>query len=166
MYLDNILALVRVLIYDLEDEPTYSDERLQQVIMVAAYYVSSEVNWANDYIVDVSGEEISPDPTDDSDFINMVALKAACLMDQGLYRTKAMLAGVRAKCGPAELETNNLLKGFMDLLSAGPCKAYEEFKFQYSFGRTDHLKAVLSPFVNRNFDPTNLRGYDNGQRHS
>lgn len=157
MYTDTIIAIIRVLINDLGTVPTYSDERLTTVMYVAAYYVASEISFANDYVVDIGGEEITPDPSDDSDFINLVALKSACIMDQGLYRSKALLAGIRAKCGPAELETNGALKGFLDLLEKGPCKAYEDFKFQYNFGRTDYLKAVLGPFISKNLDPNDLR---------
>lgn len=156
MSFDTFISIVRVLINDLGDIPTYDDERLQTVIVVAAHYVAQENDFDTDYSVDVSGEDITPSPLNDDRFINLTCLKAACLLDQGLYRTKALLAGVRAKCGPAELETNNVLKGFLDLLSAGPCKAYEDMKFQGSFGQLRNLKAVLSPFINKNFDP---RGY-------
>lgn len=39
-----IPIIVRSWINDLSDSPTYSDERIQQLILVAGQYVSLEVN--------------------------------------------------------------------------------------------------------------------------
>jgi hypothetical protein len=74
-----IPIIVRVLINDMSDSPTYSDERLQQVIAVSAKYVQFDVVLDNSYRVDVINPTISPDPTDlkDEIFISLVSLKAA-----------------------------------------------------------------------------------------
>jgi hypothetical protein len=78
-----IPIIVRTLINDLsEDTPTYSDERILQVVAVAAKYVQFDVVLDNKYVVNVVNPTITPDPTtsDDSIFISLVSLKTACII--------------------------------------------------------------------------------------
>ena len=81
-----IPLMVRVWINDLADSPTYSDDRLQQVIVVAGQYVTREINFDTSYKCDILNLDISPDPslssTRDEVFITFVTLKSACLLDQ------------------------------------------------------------------------------------
>ena len=41
--------IVRTLINDLDVTPTYTDDRLQQTLVVAAQYVNREMNFNNEY---------------------------------------------------------------------------------------------------------------------
>jgi hypothetical protein len=79
---------------------------MQQVIAVAAKYVQFDVNLDHLYQVDVVNPNITPDPTLDNDeiFLSMVGLKAACIFDQGTFRTKAALEGIRTALGPANIQ--------------------------------------------------------------
>ena len=117
---DEILMIVRTLINDLESSPTYTDERLLQVITVAAKYVQFDVVLDNTYTVDVVNKLISPDPTvqNDSIFISLIGLKSACMIDQSTLRTKAAMEGIRAALGPAQLSIAGSLAGF-DLITIG-----------------------------------------------
>ena len=67
---------------------------IKQVVVVAAMNVNREVSFTETYSVDIVNETISPDPTVesslDNDFTALVALKAACILDQSTYRTKAI----------------------------------------------------------------------------
>lgn len=157
---DEMVVMLRVLINDLSDTPTYSDKRLQQLLVVAARYVLQDMDFDVSYTVNISVPDISPDPTssDDRDeaFTNFVVLKAACLSDQSLFRTKALMEGVTAKCGPATLSVVGHLPGFKQLLTVGPCAAYDEFKRQYYLGEARGVRAVMSPFIGNNFDPEDL----------
>ena len=73
--------------------------------------------------------------------MNLTVLKAACLADLSTYRTKAAMAGLKARCGPAVLETLEYTKGFKELLEFGPCKAYEELKTLVDAVENDIQKA-------------------------
>jgi hypothetical protein len=42
------------------------------------------------------------------------------------------------------------------LVDKGPCAAYDALKLDYQFGNTNTIRAVLSPFVGNNFDPSSL----------
>ena len=159
---DEMVVMLRVMIDDLGDSPTYSDARLEQMLSLSAKYVQEEIYFVVTYTIDVSDASISPDPTLtaslDTSFTNFTVLKAACLADWGTFRQKALLAGVKARCGPAILETMDHIVGFRELITSGPCAAYETLKVNYQFGNTENIRAVLSPFRGNNFDPLSL-GY-------
>lgn len=161
---NELIPILRNVINDVdEDNYTYADTRLEELLVVAAQLVVVDVtNLTTTYTIDVTQYSISPDPTStrDNAFINFVVLKAACLIDQGLYRTKAMAAGIRARCGPVVMDTMKHIDGFKDLITFGPCKAYETLKQQYIFGNS-HVEAVLSPFVSNDFDPYVFQAYFN-----
>lgn len=154
-----IPIIVRTLINDLGDVPTYSDERIQQLVVVAAQYVTREVNLHNEYIINIINPNIIPDPTllenKDLDFISFIALKSACILDQSSLRTRATTEGIKAGLGPATISVG-ANSSYQFLLLNGPCKSYEDFRIDYELGNTSLLRGVLSPFVGNNFDPTNL----------
>lgn len=150
-----IPIIVRTLINDLSDQPTYSDERIAQVIAVAAKYVQFDVILDHKYDVDVANPNISPDPTSDRDeiFISLVSLKAACIIDQSTYRTKAAMEGIRASLGPASLSVAGQSAAWNTILKEGPCALYEELTSHWDVKDATAIRAVLSPFVGNKFDP-------------
>ena len=158
---DELVPILRALISDFADEPVYSDARLEQLIVVSARFVEQEIDFDVNYTINVSACTISPDPTtattpDKDAFSNFIVLKAACMADWSTYRSKALLSGIKARCGPAWLETMDHVKGFRDLIDFGPCKAYDTLKKDYKFGNVQVIKAILSPFVSNNFHPQSL----------
>ncbi|NDB58017.1 hypothetical protein EB001_06185 [bacterium] len=155
---NHLTTVVRVLINDLDSPYQYSDERMQQVITVAAKYVQFDVNLDHLYNVDVVNNNISPDPTDDNDeiFLSLVGLKAACIFDQGTFRTKAALEGIRTALGPANLSFGGTLTGWQAIIDHGACGLYEELTSHWDVRNASAWAAVLSPFVNNRFDPRYL----------
>lgn len=150
--------IVRTLINDLSDTPTYSDERLLQTLVVAAKYVQFDVVLDYSYTLDIINPNITPDPTlnDDSIFISLTCLKAACLIDQSALRTKAALEGIRAALGPAQLSVGGSLAGLKMIIEEGPCAAYDELTSHWDVKEATAIRAILSPFVGNRFDPTSL----------
>lgn len=159
-----IPLIVRTLINDLADTPTYNDDRILQLAVVAAYYVLMEVNLDTDYSVNVTTGTISPDPSApesrDIVFIGLVAMKSACLLDQSTFRTKAAGEGLRAALGPASLSVTGNIGGYKDILNMGPCKLYDQLVLDHNIGNATAIRAVLSPFVGNSFDPQNLNSSD------
>jgi hypothetical protein len=164
-----IPIIVRNLINDLDASPTYSDDRINQLAVVAARYVLGEVNLDTEYNIDIVNTTMVPDPSDpssrDTDFVGFVALKAACLLDQSTFRTKAVNEGISASLGPARLSVGGNLSGFKTILEMGPCGTYEQLVMDHNIGNISTVRAILSPFVGNNFDPrylmrSNLRGRD------
>jgi hypothetical protein len=152
-----IPLIVRTWVNDLSENPTYSDDRLIQLITIAAQYVKGEINLEQSYQIDVVKQTISPDPTSlqikDSDFVGFIALKSACMLDQSALRTRAAMEGIRAALGPAQLNVAGSLTGYQILLNQGPCATYQELRSQYEFGNCNAIRAMLSPFVGNKFDP-------------
>tara|TARA_R110002074_G_scaffold388868_1_gene571820 strand:+ start:1188 stop:1715 length:528 start_codon:yes stop_codon:yes gene_type:complete len=155
-----IPIIVRTWINDLSDSPTYSDDRLQQVILVAGQYVTREINFDRKYTCDILSLSITPDPslssTRDDAFITFVALKSACILDQSTFRTKAAGEGIRAGLGAASVSVAGNLKGYKEILDVGPCALYEKLRMEYEVGNANAIQAVLSPFVGNNFDARSL----------
>lgn len=154
-----IVTMVRYLINDVVEPYTYSDSRLQQTIAVSAQLVLTELTFSYDYVVDLTVPSITPDPTtvNDNAFINLIALKTACFMDQSLYRTKAQQAGIIVKTGSHSIDTSRAMQGYDNLMKIGPCKAYEDAKLEYITGILVPGRAVLGPFEGINFE-TNWSG--------
>jgi hypothetical protein len=165
---DEAIPMLRILINDMDTtDLTYSDDRLEQLLVVASRYVLHDLPLDTTYTVSVYARSIDPDPTDEvtSDntmFINMMVLKAACLTDWSTFRAKALLAGVTARCGPGSISVLQNTPGFKELLTLGPCAAYQAMIKDVLFdgGRICH--AIMSPFTSNNFDPANLAGHSHG----
>lgn len=153
-----LTLIVRNLINDVSDNPTYSDSRIQQLIATAAKFVEFDVVLDNQYDVNITNSTISPDPVaiNDTVFISLACLKAACLVDQSTLRTKAAMEGIRASLGPANLSVGGSLEGYKILLEKGPCALYSEFTEHWDVQNATAIHAVLSPFVGNRFDAKNL----------
>jgi len=153
-----IPIIVRTLINDLSDNPTYSDERLLQIITVAAKYVQFDVVLPYSYTINVTNPAIDPDPVDNNDdiFISLTALKSSCIVDQSALRTKAAMEGIRAALGPASLSVGGSLAGFKMILEQGPCATYDELTSHWDVANATAIKSILSPFVGNKFDPRYL----------
>lgn len=152
---NEIPVIVRTLIDDFGDIPTYSDDRLLQIIAVAAKYVQFDVNLDKVYEINLSTFSISPDPTEEKDdiFISLVGLKAACIVDQSSLRTRAALEGIRASLGSANLSISNSLQGLIAILEKGSCASYDELVSHWDVKNATAIAAVLSPFVGNKFNP-------------
>ena len=163
---DEAIPLLRTILGDAGCcTTTYTDTRIEELLVSSAYLINYEIPFSVAYTVRVSLGVITPDPVDDEAFMNFMVLKAACLADEGTFRAKALLAGVEARCGPAILKTMDHIKGFQTLLTEGPCKAYDELKQDAIFGNTDVIRAVLSPFRGNTFDPGLQRSVDISNDH-
>lgn len=159
---NDIINVVRVLINDLDpSNPTYSDDRLVQIITVAARYVQFDIELEKEYTIDSINNTITPDPTDTNDandelFLCVVGLKAACIVDQSSFRTKALLNGIVASLGPAKLSVGNNLEGFREIIAHGPCALYTDLTEHWNVQNATSIAAVLSPFIGNKFDPMML----------
>lgn len=154
----HLISVVRVLINDMSEPYEFSDERMQQVIVVAAKYVQFDVNLDHAYQVDVINYNITPDPTLDNDevFLSLVGLKAACIFDQGTFRTKAALEGIRTALGSASISIGGTTSGWQAIIDHGACALYDELTSHWDVRNASAVRAVLSPFVGNKFDPRYL----------
>jgi len=155
---DETIITTRVLVNDLNTPYEFSDDRMTQILVVAGKYVQFDVNLQYVYDIDVVNQTIAPDPTINNDniFISLICLKAACIIDQSTYRTKAALEGIRTALGPAQLGIAGQSAAWKIMLDQGPCAAYDELTSHWDVKEATAIAAVLSPFVSNRYDPRYL----------
>lgn len=151
-----LTLMLRALINDLDSE-TFTDNRLEQLIAVAARFVNADLE--SSYTVNIMSPDISPDPITQNDqiFSNLVVVKSACLIDQSNVRLKAAIAGLSASAGPASLSVGGShFSAYKDIIAMGPCAMYKEMLRDYKVGSGMVCHGILSPFISNTFDPTNM----------
>lgn len=152
---NELTTMVRTLINDSIEPFEFSDERIIQTILVAGKYIQFDVNFDNEYSIDVNNLTLFPDPTEINDefFTILVSLKAACLVDQGTLRIKAASEGIRAALGPASLSVGGSAAGWEMILKHGPCKLYKDLAEYWDVSNASAIAAILGPFSGNKFDP-------------
>tara|TARA_B100000131_G_scaffold270286_1_gene270038 strand:+ start:4599 stop:5117 length:519 start_codon:yes stop_codon:yes gene_type:complete len=161
-----ISTMVRHIVNDVD--PTsykYAVKRLETTILVAAELVTFDVDVANTYTINVEQCSLSPDPTDapkDSAFINLVALKTACIIVGSEVRAEASNA-ISIKDGPSAIDLRGVA-ATLNTLYKDLCEKYEQLVIDYVAGGSEAGKAVLGPyspgsdFVSRTHNDYDLRG--------
>lgn len=138
MWQNEMVLILRDIINDVGDTPTYSHQRLQEAILAAAQVVSFEVSFPQTYTVDFDEYLISPDPTDtaggtrDNAFIALTTMKAACRIARG----EAKIAGGQAisvKDGSSAVDLRDAAK-YKNVVADSFCKEYQDMKWEYETG--------------------------------
>lgn len=146
------IEILRALIDDMDDEnPTYTDEKLERVLLVAAFQVNIEAEFTTDYTVNIQGSELDPDPTDpdttDDSFVNLMCLKAACIIDRGRAITASEQA-VSIKEFSTNVNLTTIAAARQKLLEKGGwCPVFDEQLTKHQLSAQGIVgAAVLGPF--------------------
>lgn len=143
----SLVLMVRYLVNDI-DSASYTDARLKQSIVIAAQLSALEVTFDKTYTIDIDAITITPDPfaeTQDSGFINIVALRSALL----IFSNEAKLAstlGIRVMDGPSMIDITGRLSSALRLLDSAKA-AYEKAKVDYVVGNARGFQAITTPFT-------------------
>ena len=70
---DSMVQMLRVVIFDLETTPTYSDSRLEEMLVASAHLVTQDIDFSTNYTVDILSQSITPDPTDSVSYTHLRA---------------------------------------------------------------------------------------------
>ncbi len=149
------IELLRNLINDVDEPQRFTDDRLTRVLVVAAFQLLRSADFSQTFIVDISQQLISPDPTDrdggtnDENFVNLMCLKAACIIDSG----SAILAAQKAfsvKDMVTQVDLRDVATSTLALLEKGYCADFDEILTDYLSGDGSISAAVMSPFRTRN----------------
>ncbi len=142
----DLVLMVRVLMSDITSPQTYADEYIERVLITAGIIVDAEFPFDYDYSYDISTLTISPDPvtSEDSVFMALVPLKAACILVQGEFK-QALGQGIKVRDGDSAIDTSVSFRGYRDILEFGPCTAYEKLKWSL-LASAGVGKAVLGPY--------------------
>jgi hypothetical protein len=153
---DTLVPMLRNLVGD-TDSTSYTDCRLEQILAVAAQLVIGEVSFDIDYTIDIDAVTIIPDPISNSDdmFINLVSLKASCILMRSEMKTAASKEGILIKDGMGSLEVRGGFKAHLDMAKSF-CDAYEKAKMEMLRGNFAGVKAIFNvasgPNINTYFN--------------
>jgi hypothetical protein len=147
-------TVLRVLLNDLSAPYQYSDERLYQLLAVAAQQVqAANMSFPLVYKVNISQLTMNPDPTNsdagtrDDSFINLVTLRAACITSHGEARISAK-QGISIRDGSSAIDLTGPLQGRLKLIEIGYCESYDQSKLEYQTARIGTIAGatILTPF--------------------
>lgn len=135
--------LLRSLIGDDVAPYQYSDARLSSFMLSAAYFVSKEINLLYDYTVDITNETITPDPLDDKTMINLMVLKAWCLLSRSDYSINAPNA-VAIKDGPSSIDAKATVEA-KKVIMKDACQAFDDAVDDFYIGNARAGEAIIGP---------------------
>jgi hypothetical protein len=138
-----LVTILRYLIGDFSDTPKFTDDRLAELILVAAQNVYQELNFNTVYTIRISQLYLSPDPTinRDDDFIKLTCLKAASILTQGEARLAS--GGLMWKDDNTQVDTRSQAVG-KRAMSQDFKKDYEDARWDYQLGKRHVGSAVLN----------------------
>jgi hypothetical protein len=142
-----IPLMVRHLINDLNQEKyKYSDERIETSILVSAQLLSIETDFETSYTVDIANGNLSPDPVDlkDNAFINLSALKSACIIVGSELKTEASNA-ISIKDGPSAIDLRGVAST-LSVLYRDLSDKYAKLLLDYRAGNSIAGHAILGPY--------------------
>lgn len=143
-------TMLRYLINDTDDTNyKFSDQRIETTLLVAAQLTSVDASFPNNYQINVETCLLSPDPTDndtkDNNFVNLVVLRAACVMLGSEIRSEASNA-ISIKDGPSAIDLRGVA-GTLSTLYTDICSKYEYLKENYKKGvALDVGQAIFGPY--------------------
>lgn len=149
MWKTDLVLMLRSMVGDL-DSVKYTDERLEQLLVIAAYATATDTPFLTDYAVSVGSVTISPDPvkTGDKNFSILTVLRAACILVGSEIKTQSANA-ISIKDGPSAIDLRGVSQN-LQMLYDRLFKQYEDFLFDYLMNHRNGADtagtAILSPY--------------------
>lgn len=146
---EEMVELLRVMTFDLGTTPRNADASLERVIVGAARMVEARLDFSQSFNADLTNREITPDPTDadagtrDDNFVNLVCLKAAAIIDQGQVRAES---GIVIRDNGSMVDLHYKLDAALRLVQGrgGFAAQYEEAVLAY---QNEQLTGVVGAVV-------------------
>ena len=151
---DDAIEIVRMMTDDYGATARVSDDNLLRALLVAAFQVNREVDLDTSYAINLAAQSITPSPATDEAFINLMTIKAACLLDRGAAITAANRA-IAVRDGSSSVDLRGIAQARLEIaMRGGFCKAYQEAREDFireqagidRTGATTAGRAVLTPF--------------------
>tara|TARA_A100001015_G_scaffold239514_1_gene272829 strand:+ start:150 stop:695 length:546 start_codon:yes stop_codon:yes gene_type:complete len=144
-----MITLFRYVINDVDEAQEFTDNRLGNLLLSAAHLTLGVVDFPRDYNVDIPSSGITPDPTTgvrDNNFINLVILKASCLLAAGEYRS-ASNKGIVIRDGPSSVDARGLIMAKKEIMNDA-CQKYSEAELAFRLGNSNVGEAIIGPHRN------------------
>lgn len=150
---NEMTIIIRHIIDDLD--PTayqFSDDRIEEAILVAAQLIHNEMEFNVDYTIEVDNRTLSPDPTltpvspsnKDDDFIALCCLRTGILFTASQLKTYSLKA-IAIRDGASSLDMRGVIVG-LKALHDDLVKKYEDVKLDYQTSKLGLGKVILSPY--------------------
>lgn len=145
--------IVRHIVDDLNpDDYQFSDDRIEEAILVAAQLIHNEMEFSIDYRIEVDNRLLYPDPTitpiagsdKDDDFIALCCLRAGLLFTGSQLKTYSLKA-ITLRDGPSSLDMRGVVAG-LKVLHEDLTRKYEQVKLDYQTSKLGLGKVILSPY--------------------
>jgi len=140
--------LLRNVVGDTGTTPKYTDDALNALILTAAQFLTFRLDLSQSYTIDIENTALRPDPTAtatrDDAFINLITLKAACMLLTAEVR-KAGQQAISIRDGTSAIDLRKNLKDLQSLAQTY-CKELESAIYEYSSSKVIPGQAVLNPF--------------------
>ena len=142
-------TVVRHIINDVDASSySFTPNRIETTILVAAQLLIMNVDFTNEYSVNVEACTLSPDPTDtdtkDDPFIALACLRASCIILGSEIRKESGNA-ISIKDGPSAIDlrgvTSTLTVLYQDL-----CAKYDHMVLEYRAGNSVSGQSILGPY--------------------
>ena len=157
MWSDNVIRLFRQVIDDDGPVTEYTDHRLTELLLTAAYFVNNDLNFG--FSINIGAGTVSPNPDSNESFTTLVLLKAYCVLMNSELKTQSRM-GVVIKDGPSTIDGKSGLEAKRQLAEEA-CKAYGDAELEYKYKGVVG-KAIVGPgnfFVSgRPVHPRYVRG--------
>ena len=139
------VQIIRTLIHDVDPSAyVYTDERLEEVFVISAYNIITDIVFDTTYTITISTNTISPTPASDKYFMNLVSLKAASIILFSEYKT-ASNSAVKVVDGPSTIDYTAVSKNLKELYN-NAMEQYEQMKYRYHTGEGSGGIVVLTPY--------------------
>jgi len=158
-WIEETIPLLRSLVGDDESPYEFCKERLTNILVSSAKLVITEVSFDTTYTVTITTNTVSPDPSDNSTFMVLAALKAAYIVANSEYRASAA-GNVLITDGPSTINLSSRAATY-----AARAKSlladYVQAKMQHALGNTVGVACISTPTTTPNSDYiTNTRRYN------
>jgi len=155
-----IPALVRSLINDLDSTSyKYSDDKLNQLICVAARFVQQDADFKAIYTIGVNFIAPNPSSVEDFDFINLVGLKTVCIILGSELKSEAGNS-ISIKDGPSSIDLRGV-SNTLNLYRNNICSQYDQYLLDYKAGNSLAGQAILGPYSPASEFVSRRNSYDN-----
>lgn len=144
---NEITRMVRFLVNDI-DATSYTDDRLEETILVAAQLLLSSMDFEQSYTVDVDSLVLTPDPTaspKDNFFINVLAIKTATIILGSEAKTLAAQS-YRIKDATSSIDISSAYQSIHQLYLE-LCDKLDKMIIDYRAGNSIAGQAVLTPYT-------------------
>lgn len=142
------VGLLRLVIADFDQPYKYTDDRLIKLLLASGQLMQSELSFSQPYSIDISTSLLTPDPvlpaTRDDGFINLMVLKAACLLaGSGIIRGSEQAIDITDN--KSRINLTKKLDGVIATIK-NFCDAYNSAKAQYQYKSGIAGQAVIGPY--------------------